>query len=155
MRKVNRILNAMTSWDPPDVNLTMEMVTNSFQTELLYSRTSVYFSEDMVPFNDTNSSTSTSVASNLISLTSSSSLQSHWSTCLQVSSALNSYSMSGQVTTMLDMLGVAARISLSILALVDSIRRELAGSEVNLLVLGTGEGMNNALEGDTEFEKKT
>lgn len=141
-RKDNRDLNTMASWDPPDVDLTTQVVTDSFQTELLYSRTrqlllrtiasAVYLSEDMIPVKDTNTSTtngeslpSTSLASNLISLTSS--LQSHWSTCHKKSSeiiplsthlpprapttpSLKSYSMSGQVATVLDMLGVATRI---------------------------------------------
>ena len=141
-RKDNRDMNTMASWDPTDLGLTKEMVDTSFQTELLYSRTrqlllktiasAVYLSEDMVPIKETNSSTSngvaptsTSLATNLTDLTSS--LQSHWSTCCQVSSAstpparhlppkapstpsLSSYSQSGQVATMLDMLGVASRI---------------------------------------------
>eukprot|EP00090_Calanus_glacialis_P026356 TRINITY_DN4142_c0_g1_i1.p1 TRINITY_DN4142_c0_g1~~TRINITY_DN4142_c0_g1_i1.p1 ORF type:complete len:932 (-),score=392.23 TRINITY_DN4142_c0_g1_i1:208-3003(-) len=164
-RKDNRDMNTMASWDPSALGLTKEMVDTSFQTELLYSRTrqlllktiasAVYLSEDMVPIKETNSSTtngevpsSTSLATNLSNLTSS--LQSHWSTCCQVSTAttpparhaqpkapstpsLSSYSQSGQVATMLDMLGVASRIHQ---VQVDTQTKELMGECSKHLVLG-------------------
>jgi len=140
-RKDNRDMDTMVSWDPPDLGLTKEMVSTSFQFEKLYGRTrqlvlrsiasAVHLSEDLVPVKEFNNSTTngescfTSLATNLISLTSS--LQSHWSTCCQISSAtslpnrhlppkapstpsLANYSLSGQVDTVLDMLGVATRL---------------------------------------------
>jgi len=141
-RKDNRDLNTMASWDPPELDLSREMVASSFKTELLYSRTrqlvlravasAVYLSEDMVPLKDPNGSTengeipnSSSLANNLTSLTNS--LQSHWSTCSKeylgspspterasprspITPSLHSYSVSGQVDTVLGMLKVASRI---------------------------------------------
>jgi len=142
-RKDNRDLTTMASWDPPALDLSKEMVSSSFRSELLYSRTrqlvlravasAVYLSEDMVPLKDTNGNgssngevpTASSLASNLINLTDS--LKSHWSTCCQespktssasgylplrapVTPTIHSYSTSGQVDTVLDMLRIASRI---------------------------------------------
>jgi len=141
-RKDNRDLTTMASWNPPHLDLTEEMVESSFMTELLYSRarqlllraiaSAVFLAEDFIPVKDTMQSntngdipTTTSLASNLSSLTSS--LQSHWSTCCQaptapatpgtsrpprtpVTPSLHSYSVSGQVDTVLDMLRVASKI---------------------------------------------
>jgi len=139
-RKDNRDMDTMVSWDPPELGLTDDMVKSSFQQEKLYSRTrqlvlrsiasAVYMSEDLIPVKDTNNSTtngesctSGSLAFNLNSLTSS--LQSHWATCCKVSTSsftrhqppkaptspcLSSYFLSGQVDSVLNMLGVATRL---------------------------------------------
>eukprot|EP00092_Neocalanus_flemingeri_P005475 GFUD01005905.1.p1 GENE.GFUD01005905.1~~GFUD01005905.1.p1 ORF type:complete len:940 (-),score=337.38 GFUD01005905.1:210-3029(-) len=149
-RKDNRDMDTMASWDPPELGLTKEMVTNSFQCEKLYSRTrqlvlrsiasAIYLSEDMVPVSNGETCPSNSLASNLTSLTSS--LQSHWSTCCQVSAAMSppsrhfppkapttpslaGYALSGQVDSVLDLLGVSARVHQG---LVDSTTKEMMES---------------------------
>lgn len=137
-RKDNRDTSAMSSWDPPDLGVTEDMISKSFQYETLYSRSrqlllrsiasAVHLSEDLIPVKDSNVNNgvcpSSCLITNLTNLTSS--LESHWMTCCKVSAApppltrhppqapscpsLGSYQLTGQVDTVLNMLELAVRL---------------------------------------------